>query len=35
MSAEHVVHLKDELFNEIWSDRGIKTTYMKFGKGIK
>ena len=35
MNGEHVVHLKDGLFNGIWSDMAIETTYMKFGTGIQ
>ena len=35
MNGEHVVHLKDGLPIGIWSDMGIETTYMKFGKGIQ
>ena len=35
MYGEHVVHLKDRLFNGIWSDMTIETTYMKFGEGIQ
>ena len=33
MNGEHVIHLRDGLFNGIWSDMAIETTYMKFGKG--
>ena len=35
MNGGHVVHLKDVLPIGIWSDMGIETTYMKFGKGIQ
>ena len=35
MNGEHVTHLKDGLFNGIWSDMSIETTYMKFGTGIQ
>ena len=33
MRGEHVIHLKQGLWNGIWSDMGIETTYMKIGKG--
>ena len=35
MYGKHAVHLKDRLFNGIWSDMAIETTYMKFGEGIQ
>ena len=35
MNGEHVVHLKNGLCYEVWSDMVIDTTYMKFGKGIQ
>ena len=34
LNGEHVVHIKEGLFNGIWSDMAIETTYMKVGKGI-
>ena len=33
MNREHVIRIKDRLFNGIWSDMAIETTYMKIGKG--
>ena len=33
MRGEHVIHLKQGIWNGIWSDMGIETTYMKIGKG--
>ena len=33
MNGEHVIRIKDELFNGIWSDMAIETSYMKVGKG--
>ena len=33
MNGEHVIRIKDGLFNGIWSDMAIETTYMKVGKG--
>ena len=33
MKGEHVIHLKKGLWNVIWTDMGIETTYMKVGKG--
>ena len=33
MNGEHVIRTKDGLFNGIWSDIAIETTYMKVGKG--
>ena len=33
INGEHVIRLKDGLFNGIWSDMAIETTYMKVGKG--
>ena len=33
MNGEHVVRLQDGLFNGIWSDMAIESTYMKTGKG--
>ena len=33
MKREHVMRHQDRLFNAIWSDMSIETTYMKFGKG--
>ena len=33
LDGEHVVRVKDGLFNGIWSDMAIETTYMKVGKG--
>ena len=35
MNGEHVVDLKDEFFNRIWSDMPFETTYMKFGRSIQ
>ena len=32
-NGEHVIHLREGLWNGIWSDMGIETTYMKIGKG--
>ena len=29
LNGEHVVHLKEGLFNSIWSDMAIETNYMK------
>lgn len=31
--GEHVIHLKEGMWNGIWSDMAIETTYMKIGKG--
>ena len=31
--GQHTVHIRDGLFNGIWSDMAIETTYMKVGKG--
>ena len=33
MNGEHVIRIKDGLFNGIWSDMAIETTYMKVRKG--
>ena len=33
MKREHVSHRKSGIWNSIWSDMMIETTYMKFGKG--
>ena len=33
LEGQHVLHLTDGIFNGIWSDMGIETTYMKHGKG--
>ena len=33
MNGEHVIRIKDGLFNGIWSDMAIEPTYMKVGKG--
>ena len=33
MNGEHVIRIKDGLFNGIWSDMAIETMYMKVGKG--
>ena len=33
MNGEHVIRIKDGLFNGIWSDMAIETTYIKVGKG--
>jgi len=33
LKAEHVIHLKRGIFNGIWSDMAIETTYMRYGKG--
>ena len=33
MEGEHVIHLSKGLWNGIWTDMGIETTYMKVGKG--
>ena len=30
--GQHAVHIKDGIFNGIWSDMAIETTYMKVGK---
>ncbi|MEM7297990.1 MAG: hypothetical protein AAF391_06960, partial [Bacteroidota bacterium] len=32
-NGEHVIRLKEGLWNGIWSDMGIECTYMKIGKG--
>ena len=34
MKKQHVVHLQEGVFNGIWSDMAIESTYMKIGKGI-
>ena len=34
MNGEHVIRLKGGLFNGIWSDMAIESTYMKVGKSI-
>ncbi len=33
MKGHHVVHLRAGLWNGIWSDMGIETTWMKKGHG--
>ena len=33
MNGEHVIRIKDGLFNRIWNDMAIETTDMKVGKG--
>ena len=33
MKGEHVIHLSKGLWNGIWTDMEIETTYMKIGKG--
>ena len=33
LKGEHVLHHRDGLWNGIWSDMMIETSYMKFGKG--
>ena len=33
LSGEHVMHHRDGLWNGIWSDLFIETTYMRYGKG--
>ena len=33
MNGEHVVHLQKGLWNGIWSDMSIQSTYIKTGKG--
>ena len=33
LSGEHVLHHKQGIWNGIWSDMMIETTFMKFGKG--
>jgi hypothetical protein len=33
MEGEHVMHHQDGLWNGIWSDLFIETTYMRYGKG--
>ena len=33
MKGEHVVHLKRDFWNGIWSGMSIKATYMKISKG--
>ena len=33
LDSQHVLHLRDGIFNGILSDMGIETTYMKHGKG--
>ena len=33
MKGEHVIHLSKGLWNGLWTDMGIETTYMKIGKG--
>ena len=35
MKGEHTMHHKDSLFNGIWSDMAIETTYMRYGHGQK
>ena len=33
MNGEHVVCIQNGLFNGIWSDMAIESSYMKVGKG--
>ena len=33
MNGEHIIRIKEGLFNGIWSDMAIESTYMKVGKG--
>lgn len=33
MQGEHAIHLRAGLWNGIWSDMGIETTWMKKGHG--
>ena len=33
MNGEHVIRIKDGLFNGIWSDMAIENTYTNIGKG--
>ena len=33
MKGQHVVHLQHGIWNGIWSDMAIESTYMKIGKG--
>lgn len=33
MDGEHIIRIKEGLFNGIWSDMAIESTYMKVGKG--
>lgn len=33
LRGEHTIHHKDGIFNGIWSDMGIETTYMRYGHG--
>ena len=33
INGEHVIRIKDRLFNGIWSDMAIETSCMKVGKG--
>ena len=33
MDGEHTVHHKTGLFNGLWTDMGIETTFMRYGKG--
>lgn len=35
IAGEHAVYLSDGVFNGVWTDQGIESTYMKFGKGKK
>ena len=34
LRGEHVVYLKDGLFNGVWSDMAIESTYTEVGKGL-
>ena len=34
MKGEHVLRHREEIWNGIWSDMMIETSYMKFGKGL-
>ena len=34
MKGEHVTRQKRGIWNSIWSDMMIETTYMKFGLGL-
>ena len=35
MKREHVTRHKRGMWNLVWSDMMIETTYMKFGKGLR
>lgn len=33
MNGEHTVHHRSGLFNGIWTEMAIETTFMRYGKG--